>query len=298
MKNKVLFIVLALVLLLASCQSDTDSTGLKVAVSIGPQKAFVEAIAGDLVEVVVMIPPGFSPANYQPTPKQMVDFNDASVYFHLDVPAEVNIMSSISNDNIRLVDLADVSDSVYPARYFEEEEEEEEDHDEEHDHDHVGRDPHIWLSPRRVVVMMDEMIKVLSEIDPENKDVYESNGKAYIEKLTALDEAWMNTFSEFDDPTFLIYHPSYGYFSDDYNLNMMPIESEGKTATIKGLEDVIDYAIAHDIKGIFYQDEFDSQQAEIVAKEIGGKTIKVSPLSENYIEALEEMVEALKDILD
>lgn len=79
---------------------------------------------------------------------------------------------------------------------------------------------------------------------------------------------------------------------------MIAIESEGKAATIKGLEKIIDYAKANDIKAIFYQEEFDSNQAEIVAKEIKGVTIKVAPLSKDYIKSLDDMVEKLKDILD
>jgi zinc transport system substrate-binding protein len=273
-----------------------------------PQETFLKAIAGDLVEVTVMIPPGNSPANYQPTPKQMVDFNDSQVYFHIDVAAEVNIMNSISNGSMILVDLADVSDAAYPARYFDEDsylntEAEDSGHDDEdesleHDHSHEGRDPHIWLSPRRVIVMVEEMIKVLSEIDPTNKEIYESNGQDYINKLQALDSSIENSFSEFKNPTFLMYHPSYGYFADDYGLDMIAIESEGKAATIKGLDQVIDYALKNNIKAIFYQEEFDSNQAEIVAKEINGVTIKVTPLSKDYIESLKEMVEKLKDILN
>lgn len=285
---------------------------MRVAVSILPQETFLKAIAGDLVEVVVMIPPGNSPANYQPSPKQMVDFNDSEVYFHIDVAAEVNIMDAISNKSMRLVDLAEVSDAAYPARYFEEDnyldsevDDHDHDHDEdededalEHDHSHEGRDPHIWLSPRRVVVMVEEMVRVLSDIDPNNKDLYETNGKAYIQALNDLDEKIEEVFSGYENPTFLIYHPSYGYFADDYGLNMIAIESEGKAATIKGLDKVIDYALKNDIKAIFYQEEFDSNQAEIVAKEINGVTIKVRPLSKDYINSLNDMVEKLKDILN
>ena len=282
---------------------------IKVAVSILPQETFLKAIAGELVEVVVMIPPGNSPANYQPSPKQMVDFNDSQVYFHIDVAAEVNIIDAISNDSMRLVDLAAVSDAAYPARYFEEDnylEAHDHDHDHDegaegaqaHDHSHEGRDPHIWLSPRRVVVMVEEMVQVLSEIDPVNSNVYESNGQAYIETLQALDKKIIDAFSGYENPTFLIYHPAYGYFADDYGLNMIAIESEGKAATIKDLEKVIDYALENNIKAIFYQEEFDSNQAEIVANEINGVTIKVSPLSKDYINSLNEMVEKLKDNLN
>ncbi len=36
-----------------------------------PQKYFVERIAGNSAEVHVLVPPGRSPATYEPTPKQV-----------------------------------------------------------------------------------------------------------------------------------------------------------------------------------------------------------------------------------
>jgi zinc transport system substrate-binding protein len=50
-----------------------------IAVSIVPQKTFVEEVCGDLVEIVVMVPPGNSPANYEPTIQEMELFNQASL---------------------------------------------------------------------------------------------------------------------------------------------------------------------------------------------------------------------------
>jgi len=319
--KRLLSIILIGLLALTSCSTEKSGDGIQVAVSIGPQKAWVEAIAGDLVDVVVLIPPGYSPANYQPSPKQMIDFNQSDVYFYIDVPAEQNIMESVKEEGMLLVDLAEVSDDHYPARFFDEDHEdhedyedhedhedheEHEDHDahenqedeEGHDHVHTGRDPHIWLSPRRVMVMIEEIVHVLSELDPDNKATYEANGQAYMDQLKQVDEELKDAFFNLKEKSFLIYHPSYGYFADDYGLNMVEIEVDGKTATIRGLESVIDFAKEHGIKDVFYQDEFDSQQAEVVADELGGKTIQLSPLSEDYIEALKYVGQKLKDILN
>jgi zinc transport system substrate-binding protein len=57
---------------------------------------------------------------------------------------------------------------------------------------------------------------------------------------------------------------------------------------------VIDLAKSENIKYIFYQEEFDSSQAETVAEEIGGQVIKVSPLSKSYIESLKDVGEKFK----
>ena len=52
---------------LGACQTTAKNDKLTVAVSIPPAETFVKAVAGDLVDVVTIIPPGNSPANYQRT---------------------------------------------------------------------------------------------------------------------------------------------------------------------------------------------------------------------------------------
>lgn len=299
---KKFFIILIGVLLMGCTSPDSDK--MKVAVSIVPQRTFVEAVAGDLVEVVVMIPPGYSPANYQPSPKEIASLEESQVYFYLDVQAEQNIMEAIQSDTLKLVDLAETVDAQYPARFFEEDQDHEDDGDEdhdsedEHDHDHSGRDPHIWLSPKRVMVMVEMIRDELMLMDPDNAQVYQENAKEFLADLQALDQEFQGIFQETQAKTFLIYHPSYGYFAEDYGLNMVAIEDEGKEATIQGMEAIIELAKSKNIHVIFYQEEFDSQQAEIIAKEIQGVTVEISPLSGDYLSSMRHMASELKNILD
>ena len=61
-----------------------DKEKIKIAVSIVPQATFVKAVGGDWVDVVTMIPPGNSPSNYQPTPKEMTNLSEAEIYFAIE----------------------------------------------------------------------------------------------------------------------------------------------------------------------------------------------------------------------
>ena len=91
--------MLATIILLTACsvpaisgREDVDRSGspqkLKVAVTIVPQKTFVEAIAGDLAEVVLLVPPGYSPGNYAPTPLGMATLSECKLYFSIGIPTE------------------------------------------------------------------------------------------------------------------------------------------------------------------------------------------------------------------
>jgi len=289
--KKILIIVSFALLVLVGCSNESTDK-LTVAVSIVPEETFVKAVAGDLVDIVVMIPPGSSPANYQPSPQEMAKFNESKVYFHIDVAAEKHILQSV-NDDVKLIDLAERVDEIYPARFFEDHDEDldHDEHDEDLDHEghnHIGRDPHIWLSPKRAMVMIEVIRDELSSIDPDNKEIYAENADAYLSSLESLDQYLKSSFSD-ENSKFIMYHPSMGYFADDYDLEMYAIESEGKQATAKDLEDVIVLAKSENIKYVFYQEEFDASQAEIVAKEIDGETIKVAPLSGDYINNLKSI---------
>src|SRR6056297_920480 len=115
---------------------------IKVSVSIPPQKTYVEAVGKELVDVQVIIPPGYSPSNYAPTARQIINFSRSSVYFTIGVPAEVsNILPKISKNapEIEIIRLEKEVSTVYEPRYFSE----------------GNRDPHIWLSLKRVVVMIE-----------------------------------------------------------------------------------------------------------------------------------------------
>jgi len=282
-----------------------DSASLTVAVSIVPVATFVEKVAGDNVDIVTVVPAGNSPANYQPTTVEMQALSDADVYFVIQVPTETaNILGKIDdfNSDVELVNLRDAVSAEYDLRYMsshshdeDEDHAEADDHDdgEEEHHEEATVDPHIWLSPKRVQIMVQTIADSLSEIDSANADMYQANAAAYIHELSALDEEIEQIVNGMDKKAFMIYHGAYGYFSDDYGLEMISLESDGKEATPATLEKLIEEAKDEEIKTIFYQAEFDDSQAQTVAEELGGTVAQSAPLSPDYVEALRTFANAL-----
>jgi zinc transport system substrate-binding protein len=312
-KLTIIIIIMAFSLIaLSGCEKPAaakEDEKITVAVSIVPQEAFVNAVAGDLVEVVTMIPPGSSPESYQPVPQQMVGLSEASLYFTIGVPTEkANIIPKLKdmNPDMKVVFSEDIVSKFYDYRLLEEHHHEEdldednheveEEHEGSHDHDEEI-DPHIWLSPRRVIVMVETIRDELILLDGENKNIYVDNAQNYINALRQLDKEIMDTFDDLNQRAFIIYHPAYGYFADDYGLAMVTIEEKGKPATVSRLQYVIDFAREKGIKVIFYQDEFDNTQAKTIAKEIEGTAISVSPLSYDYIGSMRDIIEKLSEVL-
>jgi zinc transport system substrate-binding protein len=79
---------LFIILLALGIFSRPAMAGIKAMVSIMPQKFFLEQLAGNLVEVVVMVPPGASPHTYEPRPSQMLALQTADVYFTIGIEFE------------------------------------------------------------------------------------------------------------------------------------------------------------------------------------------------------------------
>jgi len=293
-KSKLLLNILILLLIFTvGCNKHEPTeketnTNLTVAVSIVPVAGFVEAIAGDLANVITVVPPGNSPANYQPTALEMQLISDADIYYALQIPTEeANILPEIYdfNKDLYIVNLREKIQDYYPLRFINK-------HSDENDQ---TVDPHIWLSPKRVIVMVQSIADSLSELDPLNETTYQKNVDKYIQKLQELDQSIKKVVNSMDNKAFMIYHGAYGYFADDYELQMIAIEADGKAATPSKIKEVIDTAKENNINTIFFQEEFSDTQANSIAPEIHGKVIKTSPLSKDYIENLMDFVNALEN---
>lgn len=274
MKKSILMLFLfVLTFSFLGCNTTNDSNGkIKIAVSIVPEASFVEAVASDLVEVITIIPPGFSPANYEPSAKTMANLAEASIYFTIGVPAEATTILP-NTGSLYTVHLENVVNAIYPDRMFSEE----------------SRDPHIWLSIKRVKVIVQTIADELKLIDPDNALVYQTNANAYITQLDNVDQSISELFADTQMNKFIVFHPSYGYFADEYNLEMISLEEDGKEATPQHLQEVIDLAETYQIHTVFYQAEIDSSQVQAFAEEINATMIMLDPLSSFYIDNILSM---------
>lgn len=264
------------------CFSACDESGNTrvVGVTIIPQQTFVKKVAGDLVDVVTLVPTGSSPETFEPLPKDLVKLDSAVLYFTIGVPTEGdNILGNI-NSNTKIVHLEQVCSEKYNDIYFAS----------------GGRDPHIWLSPKRVIAMVEVIRDELIRVDSLHQDVYTDNANEFINELKKADEEIKDAIEKSGVKDFIAYHPAFGYFASDYNLKMHSLEQDGKEATIETFTKLVDEAKELNIKVIVYQEEVDGSQAEAFAEEINGKAIKLEPLSSDYIDNLYKMAKVISEI--
>jgi zinc transport system substrate-binding protein len=265
-------VIILFTLLVSSCDRG-ESAGEKpvVVVTILPQAEFVKKVGGDRVVVTVMVPPGANVHIYEPTPFQMTTLAEASMYAKVGsgIEFELTWMEKLQavNEEMLVVDcsagvpLQEVTGEV----------------------ESLEIDPHIWMSPGNVAIMVQNIYDGLVTIDAANKAYYARNRDAYLWELDRLDQEIRDSLSGVPDRTFMVYHPSLGYFAREYDLTMLSIENEGKEPTAAGMARMITRAKESDITVIFADPQFNPQSARVIADAIGGKVVFVDSLAGDYL---------------
>lgn len=250
--------------------ADNGTTPLTVAVTILPQKQFVERIAGDYARTIVLVPPGADPHTHEPTPKQLEDISQASVYVKVGsgIEFERAWMDKLSGVNPRMA----VVDSSTGIPLISSQSDE-----------GSGADPHIWLSPKNAKIMVENTYQGLARADPLHKAEYRANADLYLKELDTLDADISHEISRKQIQTIMVYHPAWSYFARDYGLIQIPIETDGKDPTPKGIENLVRQAKEGNITVVFASPEYSTKSADVIAKEIGGSVALVSPLEEDYL---------------
>lgn len=268
-----------------------------VFVTLAPQKYFVERIAGDRVDIRVLVSQGSSEHQYDPTPQQMVALAEARAFFRLGVSSEARVVAQLQQvaPSLRVID---TREGIALRSMSADEGHVDDDHvhaGDDHDHDHGpgAKDPHIWLDPLLVKTQAETIVKALKAIDPAGANIYEANLSAFFADLDSVNKKIEAMLAPFRGREILVYHPSYGYFADRYGLKQVAVEVDGKEPTPKALEKLIERAKRSGTRTIFYQPQFAVASAKMLANEIEGKAVALDPLSADYLKNLESMAEAI-----
>ena len=307
-KRYLISVTLLLAMVLGGCasadNSDVQEGPLSVTVSIVPQAYFVERIGGEHVAVNVMVEPGASPATYEPKPEQLAALSESVAYFSIGVPFENVWLARIADANpeMRVVDTAadverlPMSDHTHHDEEGHEDEHADEEHEEE-EHAEGALDPHIWLSPELVKVQAQAIYEALVELDPEHEADYAANLDAFLADIDALQADIRETLAGVENRAFMVFHPSWGYFADEFDLIQIPIEVGGQEPSAQELAALIDEAKEENIKVVFAQPEFSTSAAETIAQEIDGEVLLVSPLARDWLANLRDVAQTFADAL-
>jgi zinc transport system substrate-binding protein len=252
-----------------------------VLVSIAPHKFFVEHIAGDTVNVMVMVPAGASLHTYEPTPRQMLAATRAVIWFRMGESFETKAIDALVSHHpeMILVDLRQGLDLV-PGTC-------------NHDHGNCShahtKDLHFWLSARMAKTQTNVIAEALIRSYPQHEALYRENLTKFHRELDQLDAKLTEELKPVAGRMIMVSHPAYAYFCRDYNLKQFSIEFEGKDPTPRQLTRVLEEAREAHTKVIFVQPQYGNKGANLIAKTIGAKVVSLDPYSEDYLNTMESI---------
>lgn len=259
-----------------------DPAPLRLAVSILPQRTFLQKLAGPEAKIDVMVLPGASPHTYEPRPGQMKALAETALYFSIGVPFEKTWLPKFQGlyPSLRVVP----TDAGISKRAID-----------GHGHGHAHAkgahpDPHIWLSPPLVKIQAGHMAAALMDRDPLHRQRYSDNLKGFEQEIDTLDKDLRTILGRPGaSRAFLVFHPSWGYFADAYGLEQIAIEMEGKEPSARELEHLITLARAHGIRVVFVQPQFNRKMAETLSRELQARVSIADPLREDWAANLREV---------
>lgn len=220
----------------------------------------VQAIAGDCLPVLALIPPNTDPHSFELTPKDLHLLLSASLIFTSGAGLEKNLEPVLSLPEVqpKVVKLS----AGLPLRKLGEE-----------------WDPHVWLDPTLVALWTEKIVAALSELVPECAALFSAQGEKYRAELRALDE-WIREEVEKIPPErrlLVTDHFSLGYFAARYGFTevgaIVPSESTLAEPSAWELAELVEKIRALRIPAIFVSPTFNWALAEQVAAESGAQVV-------------------------
>lgn len=292
----------------ARAATPADSrTPLAVAVSVPPQKYFLERIGGNDVEVTVLTGKGKDPHSYEPTAAQMAGVSKTRLYFAIGVPFETQWLPRFRAINPSL-ETVSLPDSVERLRGKPDlalrGQRSGKDHDGHghHGHDHHGLetdDPHIWLSPKAVLQMIPAMTAALSRALPAKAAEFAVRADAFKAEVMELD-ARVRAFFEpvpAEKRLFMTFHQSWAYYADAYGLREVSVELEGRSPSPKDMALLLDFAARNKIRVIVADPMTSPSAVRSITRSIGGVAVTATPLEEDWPGSMRVFSETLAKAL-
>jgi zinc transport system substrate-binding protein len=317
--------------------SGTAASGDKprVAVSIFPLWDISRRVAGDRLDVVLVLPPGRSEHSYDPTPKEMAQVAKSklgvSVGLGLDGWLEKIIRGAAGNDvpivqlgpkaNPRKMTAEEVGEEAVEAAEEQKDkpakdDHHDHDHDEkkgdhheekghdghEHHHDHHGaEDPHFWLDPVRMKAVVPTIVEAFEKLDAAGAEGYKTRGKAVEAELDKLHAAIEAKSKAWTKKTIVTFHGSMGYYAERYGLRISAVIEPfpGKEPTARYMKDVLGAIEKSQAAALFSEPQLDRRPAQVIADQAKLPLFELDPIGGSTgVETYEKLLEKNTEALD
>ncbi|MCI8378722.1 MAG: zinc ABC transporter substrate-binding protein [Lachnospiraceae bacterium] len=288
-----------------------DDGRLKVVATVFAEYDFLRNIAGDAVNLSMLMMPGADLHAFDPTPKDIMEVQEADLFVTIGGESDAwseKIIDSIDNNKLQAVRLMDCVDHVVEEELVEgmEAEDDEDGHEEEKEFDE-----HVWTSPKNAVQIVEKLRDKLCRMDEANAELYQDNAKSYIKKLQKLDEAFTELVQNAKRREIIVADRfPFRYFADAYGLKYyaaFPGCSTQTGASVETIAFLIRKAKEDDIPVVFHMEMSSEAMCNTICDEAGAKKAQLNAVHNisrqdfnkgiGYLELMKENIEVLKEAL-
>ena len=265
---------------------------MKILVSFYPLYEFTKEIGKERIDVSIIIPAGIEPHDWEPTIQDLQKMQNTDMIVINGAGFESWLDDFVtSNPNVLIVDTSKDIELMDSSKFY-------------FENDGSHKDSHIWLDPILAKKQVQNIANGLMRVDPGHAQHYQENADAYNTKLDQLDNKIRTELSVCSKKDFIAFHDAFSYFAKEYNLNQHTIVGVDANAepTAVTLQQIIQKAKSLDLDIIFTEEAVNPRISEVIADEIGGKVLVLSPIevadkNSDYIQKMEQNLLNLKEEL-
>ena len=271
---------------------------MKVTATTNIVADLVSEIGGDRVEVTAMMHAGVDPHIYKAKPSDVTAIQNADVVVFNGVTLEAklaDVLEGLESINKKVINVGlgiNQTDILI--------------NDVEH-----GVDPHIWFDVSIWKDAANYVASRLSQFEPESKDYFNDNLKAYLLELDVLDQYIYDRVAEIPESKRVLVtaHDAFNYFAHRYGMEVKAIQgiSTQSEAGIRDINELANFIVENDIKAVYPESSVPIKTIESLVAAIEDKGYSVSLGKElysdslkdnaNYIETFRENVDNIVDAL-
>lgn len=257
--------------------ADERDDKIGVVTTIFPPYDFVREVAGDKVELMMLLPPGSESHSYEPTPQDIIKINECDVFIYNGGESDSwveTILASLENTQLKTVRMME----AVVALEEETVEGMEHDHDDDDDDDHdEGFDEHVWTSPVNAQKIAAVIAEALGEASPENKPDFDARLSSYVDELKELDDEFREIRKNAKRDT-LIFGDRFPlrYFTEEYDLDYyaaFPGCSTETEPSAKTVAFLIDKVREESIPVVFHIEFSNERMADSICESTGAEKL-------------------------
>ncbi|MFN6490166.1 metal ABC transporter substrate-binding protein [Nostoc sp. DedQUE03] len=250
----------------AASTPQTQPGKTKVVATFLPIYLFTKAVAGDVADVEILVPPGTEVHEYQATPGNVKAIATANVLVKNGLGLEEFLEGTVKNaQNPKLTEI-DASIGIKPLNEISPVVKTTQD---EKDHNHAQGNPHVWLDPVLAKQQVTNIRDGLIAADPANKATYKANATAYIKELESLNSEFKQTLQKNSSCTFITFHDAFPYLAKRYNLKQVAVvEIPEDQLSPTDVQNAINAVKQYKVKALFSEPGVDNKLLTSLSKDL------------------------------